>query len=122
MIEITLGGWVVGDAGGVDVAAGVSGEVIEGCSDGEAEVEVCVGGGGEAGAAVEAPPLVDVELASVCDVGAVCPDCVSAIVDAPLSAGAAMVPARTSTRRKSLLTRAPPSPSSWISRVSGPWL
>jgi hypothetical protein len=48
-------------------------------------------------------------------------DCVLLIVDAPLSGGAAaMVPARTSARRKNLLTRAPPS--SWISQVSGPWL
>jgi hypothetical protein len=118
----TVGGGVVGVVEGVDTVSGVSG-VVEGCEEGDAEVEVWVDGGGEdeAEAEVEAPLLADVELASGLAVEATCPDCVSVIVDAPLSGGAAaIVPAKTSARRKNLLTRAPSS--SWISQVSGPWL
>lgn len=95
---------------------------------GEAEVEVWVDGGREDGAEaeVEAPLLADVETSSGPAVEAACPDStcpdsVSEIVDAPLSGGAAAImPAKTSARRKNLLTRAPPS--YWISQVSGPWL
>jgi hypothetical protein len=121
--ETTVGGGVVGVVEGVDVVSGVSG-VVEGGEEGEAEVEVWVDGGREDGveAEVEAPLPADVEPSSGPDVEATCPDCVSVIVDAPLSGGAAaaMVPAKTSARRKNLLTRAPSS--SWISQVSGPWL
>jgi hypothetical protein len=120
--ETTVGGGVVGVVEGVDVVSGVSG-VVEGGEEGEAEVEVWVDGGREDGveAEVEAPLPADVKPSSGPDVEATCPDCVSVIVDAPLSGGAAaMVPAKTSARRKNLLTRAPSS--SWISQVSGPWL
>jgi hypothetical protein len=91
--ETTVGGRVIGAVEGVDVVSGVSG--ISGVSG---VVEGCKEGEAEA------------------------PDCVSVTVDAPLSGGAAaaMVPAKTSARRKYLLTRA--SSSSWISQVSGPWV
>jgi hypothetical protein len=104
------------------VVSRVSG-VVEGGEEGEAEVEVWLDGGAEDGAEaeVEVPPPADVEPSSGPDVEVTCPDCVSVIVDAPLSGGAAaMAPAKTSARRKNLITRAPSS--SWIPHVSGPWL
>jgi hypothetical protein len=89
---------------GVDVASGASG-VVEGGEEGEAEVEAWVDGARE-GTAVEASLLPDVKPSSSSpDAEATRPDCVSVIVDAPLSDGAAaMVPAKTSARRKNLLT------------------
>jgi hypothetical protein len=103
---------------GVGVVSGASG-VVEGGEEGEAEVEAWVNGGRE-GAAEEAALLPDVKPSSCPDVEATCPDCVSVIVDAPLLGGwAAMAPAKTSARRKNLLTRAPSS--SEISQVSGSW-
>jgi hypothetical protein len=122
--EITAGDGVVGVVERGDVVSGVS-DVGAGGEEGEAEVEAWVGGGGGDGAEAEvgALPPADVEPAWAPDVEEVCSDTASVVVDAPLSGAAtAMVPARASTRRKSLLTRAPPSPSSWISQVSGPWL
>lgn len=116
--ETTTGGGTVGAVVGVDVVSGALG-VVEGGEEGEAEVESWVDGGRE-GAAVEAALLPGVRPSSCPDVGVACPDCVSVIVDAPLLGGAAvMVPARTSARRRNLLTRAPSS--SEISQVSGPW-
>jgi hypothetical protein len=83
--------------------------VVEDGEEGETEVEAWVDGGRE-GAAEEAALLPDVKLSSCPGVEATCPDCVSVIVDAPLSDGrVAMVPAKTSARRKNLLTRAPSS-------------
>jgi hypothetical protein len=103
---------------GVGAVSGSSG-VVEGGEEGEAEVEAWVDGGRE-GAAEEVALLPDVKPSSCPEAEATGPDCVSAIVDAPLSGGvAAMVPAKTSARRKNLLTRAPSS--SEISQVSGSW-
>jgi hypothetical protein len=108
----------VGAVAGVDVVSVASG-VVEGGEEGEAEVEAWVDGGRE-GAAEGVTLLPDVKPSSCLDAEATCPDCVSVIVDAPLSGGgAAMVPAKTSARRKNLLTRAPSS--SEISQVSGSW-
>ena len=117
LCEATTGGGAVGDVAVVGVVSDASG-VVEDGEEGEAEVEAGVDGGRE-GAAEEAELLPDVK-PSCLDTEAACPDCVSMIVDAPLSGGrVAMVPARTSARRKNLLTRAPPS--SEISQVSGSW-
>src|ERR1700691_923182 len=92
------------------------GEVVEigGCEEGAVGVELEVEAPASLPAGVEPSPGVDVETT--------CPDSVATIVHAPLSGGAAaaMMPARTSAGRRSLLTRAPSS--SEISRVSGPWL
>lgn len=94
------------------------GEVVEigGCEEGAVGVgvEVEVEAPASLPAGVESSPGVDVET--------ICPDSVATIVHAPLSGGAAatMMPARTSAGRRNLLTRAPSS--SWISRMSGPWL
>jgi hypothetical protein len=108
-----VGGEVVGGvagaaevAGGVDGGSSDSGEVDGGKDEGEAEVEVEIEvGGGESGC--EPAFEADVDPSSGPDVEATCPD---PIGDAPLSGGAAaMVPAKTSARRKSLLTRAPSS-------------
>jgi len=102
----------------VDVVSGASG-VVEDGEECEAEVEAGVDGGRE-GAAAEAEPLLDVRPSSCLDTAPACADCVSVIVDAPLSGGGvAMVPAKTSARRKNLLTRAPSS--SEISQVFGSW-
>ena len=82
-------------------------------------MEAGVDGVGE-GAVEEAEPLLDVKPSSCLDAESVCPVCVLVIVDAPLSDGrVAMVPAKTSARRKNLLTRVPSS--SEISQVFGSW-
>src|ERR1700722_9151790 len=100
LCETTTGGGTVGAVAGVDVVSGASG-VVAGGKEGEAEVGAWIDGGRE-GAVVEAGLLSDVK-PSCPDAEAFSPDCVSAIVDAPLSDGAAaMVPARTSARRKNL--------------------
>jgi hypothetical protein len=102
----------------VGVVSGASG-VVEAGEAGEAEVEAWVDGGRE-GVVKEAALLPDVKSPSCPEAEATHPDCVSAIVDAPLSGGAAaMVPAKTSARRMNLLTRVPSS--SEISQVSGSW-
>lgn len=104
--ETTTGGGAVGVVADVGVVSEASG-VADGGEESEAEVEAWVDGGRE-GAAEEAVLLADIKPSSCPDVEATRPDCVSVIVDAPLSGGAAaMVPAKTSARRKNLLTRAP---------------
>lgn len=118
LCETTTGGGAVGGVAAVVVVSDASG-VVEDGEEGEAEVEAGVDGGRE-GAAKEAELLLDVKPSSCLDTESACPDCVSVIVDAPLSGGrVAMVPAKTSARRKNLLTRVPSS--SEISQVFGSW-